>query len=380
MLGIFINLNICATAYADDNIQDKIEEEINKGIEDLILEDFEKYFKEINKNNNNIISEDLTALIKGIIKGDKNIDFNDVIKLILNAFALSLKDILPQMVIIVILSVLFSILKNLTAGFSKESTSKIVYFVVYGLIVTTLISLITGAIVLSKNTIISINKFIDIIFPVLLTLVAALGGVTTVAIYQPLAVVFTTFIIKIILNVVFPMFLATIVFTIIGNLTTNVKLENITKTIKSASEWILGIMFGLFITYITAQGIVGASIDNVSISSIKFALSSYVPILGGYLSDGFDVVLASCIVIKNAVGLISIIILVMTILIPIIKIAILSLLLKLCSGILQPIDDNTNKLLYGTSKNLNILISAMIGLAFMLFIVIMLIICSFSGL
>ena len=137
----------------------------------------------------------------------------------------------------------------------------------------------------------------------------------------------------------------------------------------------------MFVGFITLEGITGATFDTVTVKSTKFALSSYVPILGGYLSDGFDLVMASCVLIKNAVGLTAIILLFFIAIVPVLKILVLSLSLRLASAIIEPISDNKiSDLLFSVSKNLILLVVVLLGFAFVVFIVIMLIIytCNFG--
>jgi hypothetical protein len=54
----------------------------------------------------------------------------------------------------------------------------------------------------------------------------------------------------------------------------------------------------------TVQGITSASIDGISIRATKYAISNSIPIVGGFLRDGFDIVIAGSVLIKNAVGII----------------------------------------------------------------------------
>jgi stage III sporulation protein AE len=175
--------------------------------------------------------------------------------------------------------------------------------------------------------------------------------------------------------VIFPLFYATLVFGLISEMTDNVKLVKFTKTSKSAANWILGIMFSIFITFTTAQGITGASFDSLATRGAKYALSSYVPVIGNYLKEGFDLVLASCIVIKNALGLSAIIVLVYLAIIPIIKILTLIFTFKILSAIMEPISDKKfANMLYSTSNALTVLVTIVICITFTLLIMFMLII------
>ena len=116
-------------------------------------------------------------------------------------------------------------------------------------------------------------------------------------------------------------------FAIAGSLSKNIKLDKMTKSVKSVGEFVLGLIFSLFTTFVTLEGITGSVIDGISVKSAKFAIGSYVPVLGGYLSEGFDLVLASCVLIKNALGFTGIIVMLLIIIAPIIKIAVFSIVL-----------------------------------------------------
>lgn len=363
---------------AQDDVEEKLEDEIKKGLDDLVTGEVESFFDSISKDGKGALAATFKETVKKIVNGEP-IDTAFFINLIWEAFKASIFPVTASLVSIVALSLLYGLSKNLSSGFIKESTGQIIYYAVYGSVIATLCVSVSGAVMSAKAVITSISSLVEIIFPVLLTLMAAMGGTATAAVYQPVTLVFTSVIIKVINYAVMPMFFATVVFTIIGNLTSNIKLEKLTKAIQSVAKWTLGIMFGAIISLVTAQGIVGASVDTVSVKSAKFALSSYVPILGGYLSEGFDIVLAGTVLLKNAVGLAAVIILFVIVLAPVAKILMLSLMMKVAAGIVEPISDSRiSNLLYSTSKNLGILISVVLGLSFLVFMLLMLMIYTFN--
>jgi stage III sporulation protein AE len=282
---------------------------------------------------------------------------------------------LPLVITLLAIGLLYGLGSNLSSGFLKKSTTDIIYYVCLGAIVIVLITSVNGIIADFRRTIDLLSKFNDIVFPILLTLVTALGGVSAAGVYQPAIAAIGAIIIKIVTATVMPLFLACIVFCIIGSLSNNIKLDKLTNTTKSTAEWILGIMFSLFIAFISVEGIAGSAFDSVTIRSAKFALSGYLPIIGGQISDGFDLVVASLILLKNSFGLISIIILLSIVLAPAIKIILFSLLLKATAAVLEPVaDKRVSDLLFNTAKCFNLLLVIIIGLAFIIFIMLMLII------
>ena len=90
---------------------------------------------------------------------------------------------------------------------------------------------------------------------------------------------------------------------VVGKLSSNVKLEKFSKFFSSLFKSIIGVVFTIFIAFLTIHGLTSTSIDKLSIKTAKYALKSYIPILGSYLSAGVGFILLSTSIIKNAVGM-----------------------------------------------------------------------------
>jgi len=83
--------------------------------------------------------------------------------------------------------------------------------------------------------------------------------------------------------------------------------------------------------------------------------------------------------IKNSLGIVSLLMILSVIALPTIKIAVLGLGLKLASGIIEPIcDSNFSKMLHGVSTNLTLLIVSLVGVGFMFLLTVMLVIYTFN--
>ena len=133
----------------------------------------------------------------------------------------------------------------------------------------------------------------------------------------------------------------------------------------------------LFFTFLTIKGITAGSFDGVSIQTAKYAIKSYIPLVGGYLSDGFNIIMSSSILIKNSLGVAGLLLLFATVIIPIIKIAIFSLGLKLTSAIIEPLSDSrTSNFVYTISKCMGYLVATILCVAFMYLVTVGLIIIS----
>lgn len=375
--SFFSSLPAHAETGAQKNVKDEMNEEVEKSLTELISEELEAYFEALETSSNYNFGKSLKDFVGGIISGKNALTADTILGLIGDAVRANFLSVLSSLAAIVALSVLYGVAKHMNSGFMRESTSQIIYFAVYGAIVATLAAIVGNAVAITRNVLGAVSGLVDVTMPVFITLMTALGGASGTAVYQPVTMIVSSVIIKIIEIAVMPLFFSAVVFGMISNLSGNVKLEKITKTFRSIANWMLGIMFSVVGALLSVQGIVGASIDNVSIRSAKFALSSYVPILGGYLSDGFDIVLAAGVLIKNAFGLAGILMLAAAVLGPVIKILVISMSLRLAAGIIEPVaDEKISGLLYTTGKSLTVLISIILGLFFLIFVIFMLIITS----
>ena len=223
----------------------------------------------------------------------------------------------------------------------------------------------------------SLKRQADMFFPLLLTLMTAIGAGSSVNVYRPAVLIFASGIVNLITVIAVPLFLISLIFTAVGNLSSAVKLKEMSSFFSTVSKWILNTAFFLFMGFLSIQGITASVYDGISIRTTKFALSKYVPVIGGYLSEGFNLIIAGSVLIKNSLGLTAVILLLLTILPHVIQIALLSLTLRLTAAIAEPLGNNEiSGVISGFGKNLNLLISMILGVGFLYFVFIMLIIAT----
>ena len=372
-------------AFADSKIDGKnknAEEELSKLIEELLsrldIKPLDSFVKSLDGEAGQFLSIDgLKDALKLLIDGKGDNFFERLFNMLGGVVGKYFLSFLPSFLTILIICVLKSMLSGLTADFLDNSTTEVVHIVLYAGIITILMTGVVKVLTVVTGTISAISAFAEATFPVLMTLLSAVGGVTTVATYSPMLALLSNGIIALVSKIIVPAFIAVVVFSVVGNLSKTVKLDKLTHLVKTVSTWIIGVVFGLFATFLTAQGIAGGVVDKFGFNVAKFAFSSYVPILGGYLSDGFDLISASVVIVKNAFGYFAVVTLVATIVFPLLKILAFSLTLRFVAAIVEPIgDERVAKLLHSLAENMNLLITALAGLGFLFFILLMLMIGS----
>ena len=229
----------------------------------------------------------------------------------------------------------------------------------------------------AKNTIQNITILGEIMSPVILTLMVASGGTVSASVYKPAVLFLTNGIMNIILDVVFPLIGITIIFSVADSFNKSVKLAKFSATATSVIKWIIGLSFTIYGLFLSVQGITSASFDGISIKAAKYAVSNSVPIVGGYLRDGFDLIVAGSVLIKNVVGISGVFALFFVVIVPVLHIAVTSVLLKFTAAFTGALSDNgTSDLCANFSKGITYISAAVLSVGFMLFVTILLMILS----
>ena len=364
-------------AYAGDKTKDEVQADLSKAVQEVLerlnLDALQNLIDSLGSEEQNFLSVQNVKDTISVLTSGNGYFFERLFSVLGITFGRYFFGFLPSFITIIVICILKSMLSGMTASFLDNSTTEVVHIVCYAGVITVLTSGVIGIIKTVVSTINAMSKFAEAVFPVILTLLSSVGGATSVATYSPMLAVLSGGIIKIIVNLIVPAFIATIVFSVVGNLSKTVKLDKLTGFIKTASTWLISVVFGLFATFLTVQGIAGGVVDKFGFNVAKFALSGYVPILGGYLSDGFDLISASIVIVKNAFGYFASMVLVGIVVFPLLKVMAFSLTLRFVSAIVEPIgDERVAKLLHSLAANINLLITALAGVGFLFFIMTML--------
>lgn len=371
VLILFLIISISPTAFASD-AENSLNNAIDEQLGVLDTDDFDKFLKEL---DNDYVGDRLKNYINQIVNGESVFDVMEFVNLACGGLLDGLLSSIPMCASIILICVLSSTLTRFSSKFAQNSTQKIIRFVTVCVVLVIMVSATLNYSNEVLDTVKTLRNFTNVIFPILVTLLTVVGGTSVVGVFSPFVAIFSTLILNGIEGIIFPIFFACLALSVVGNVTDSVKLDRLRGFLSSTGKWILGLVFGLFTTFLSGQALVSSAIDGVSIKATKFALSSYVPILGGYLSDGFDFVMAGSVLIKNAVGLTGIVVLAVIILIPLLKLVVFSLILKLTSGITESLgDSNIAKMIGSVSSSLNILSAVLLGVGFVFFFILLLLI------
>ena len=355
-----------------------LEDEIKTQLVNLSSDEIDEVLKNLGERENSLFTnEGFWSKLQKLINGKESYNFVDIISVIASLFLDNLSGIIPILALICAVAIVSSLLLKLRGKALNKPLGDIIHFCTFAVIVVAVLSAVLQLVKLTSTTLDMLKKQMEICFPILLTLMASLGAGSSVAIYQPLIAILCGAIMQLFTSVLLPIFSLCIIFGVIGNLTSSVKLTKFTKFLESSFKYIIGFAFTIFSGFIAISGIVAGSYDGISIRATKFAVKSYIPIVGGYLSDGFSIIMASSVLIKNAIGYSGLIIMFLTIISPVLKIILFKLGLSLVAGIIESVaDDRVTNFISNTAKSLSMLTSIILAFSFAYLICVGLIMCS----
>lgn len=345
--------------YADneETIQEQQEE---FGIQDF-LKNSEQYMGEFFEEVD--IGEVLNDAIQGEV--DNSTFAKKVLSLLGSEFITSIKAIGSILAIIVI----HSILKAISEGLENESISKLIYYAQYILIITIIMASFSDIVTMVQNTTSNLVAFMNMLVPLLITLMMYTGSITTSGVIEPIILFMINFIGNMIQDILLPLLMIFIALVILSKLSDQVKIDKLAKLLNSGVVWFLGIVLTIFVGVVSLEGTMSSSVDGITAKTTKAVVSSAIPVVGKILGDAVDTVLGCGIILKNAVGLVGVIIIIGICIVPIIKLGMLTLAYKLLAGITQPIaDEKITGLLEQIGDIFKIFLAILSSISFMIII------------
>lgn len=210
---------------------------------------------------------DLNDLLSTAISG--NIDNVKLIRLFVSLFG---KESLNSSIVIgsvIVIVVIHGILKSIGDSLENKSTSQVAYFVQYILIVSLIMTSFAEIIEIVKQSIQNLVAFINLLIPILITLMITTGSITSAGTIQPILLFMVTIIGNFIVNVVIPIVLVSTALGIISQISDKVQIDKLAKFFKSSTIWVLGVMLTLFVGITSLEGSLSSSIDRCNSQNNK---------------------------------------------------------------------------------------------------------------
>lgn len=333
--------------------------------EDIDVDDFlssaKEYASEVFPE---IKTEDvLEKIINGSLFEDENL-----VQKILGIFTKEIKTSLSLVLKIISVSILCSLLKNIQSH-NESSVGEVAFYICYLFVVTLVINSYVEIATLCSDTMTKLNDFMNILTPLILSLLVANGSIASVTIMQPVLILMTSLTNTLITKIILPIIFISMVINIIGNISENIDVSKLPSILQKTSVWTVNFILGIFIGILSLEGTLAANVDGLTAKTAKTVVSTVIPVVGKALSDATDSIIGAASITKNALGIVGVIAIVGIVCVPIIKALVMMFIYNISAALVEPLVDKRMSKCIADAGNAIKIIFALMSTVSILFII-----------
>lgn len=277
--------------------------------------------------------------VENAVTGSLSLNPIDIINMLSDDLLGEIRECADDVMILFIIAAISGVITTISSSFGNKSTSEASFFACFTLMSAAAVKCFSVAMQYGTEVITAMTDFITKLSPLLMLMLAANGKAVSAATFQPVmsgAVYVVSIVIE---KCLVPLIAFSSVLAVAGNISDKVQLSGFCKVVKSISKWLMAAIITIFTGISAIYGFSSPALDAVSGKAVKFAVGSLVPVVGTFLSDTLETVVSGTRLMKNAVGTSGIIVMCVICIIPILKIGVIQLMLKLTSAIAEPLTD-----------------------------------------
>ena len=265
--------------------------------EDVSLDSYSDY---ISEKLDSAIDSDTSDLMRehGAEEGLDGVDPEGIITLFLEELKGSLTE--PIVVLGRLAAVL--ILSALMASFAGESCPRGFAVISVLACITMIYRSVYGAFVLVSGYLDRLSEFMLAYIPIYASVTAASGRFTAGGSYYASALSVCELIAFVSRSVIMPFLSVFMALSFTAAIDPDLHFSNAAESVKNAVRLILTALMTLYTGLMSVKSIAGAAADNAASRAVKFGASSFIPIIGGSVSEAYSSVYAGIGVIRSAVG------------------------------------------------------------------------------
>jgi len=342
------------------------------GVNDQQLQSLYEYLNNMKTEYDILKDVDVKDYVNSYMKtGDDNITFQKVLKALITYSMKEVAASMKFMAILIIIAVVCALLTNLESAFSNDNVTNIAFFACYAILIIIMAKSFYVGVEIAKVAITKMSDFMMALMPVLLMLLASVGGIAEAVVVDPIIIGTITISAKIYMGILIPIICMSFVLQFVNNISSDYKINKLTKLFNQVALWGQGIIMTLFIGIITIRGISSKTIDLVTVKTSKYMVDNFVPVVGKSLSDAVSTVAGYSLLLKNALSSLGLILIIVIIAFPVIKILMMALMYKLTAALIEPISDSRLvNCISAAGDSLILIMSSLISVSVMFFILI----------
>lgn len=277
----------------------------------------------------------LSQLMQGKLEASPSDLLSWLLRWLLGEVCRSLK----LMVTVLAAAVLCSYLTGLYEGFGKTGVTQAAYYVCYIVIAGVAAAAFYDAADCVSSAIESIALFMKMVVPIVITTLVASGAMISASVFEPALLGMIAAAVTVIRTLLIPLVMIATALNLVNGISDQFKIDRLIKLINQCIKWGLSIMLTIFVSTAAIQSIASAGADGLTVKLTKFATANLIPVVGGIMAESVETVMNCSVLIKNSVGVLGILCLVVIALSPLCKTAAVLLIFRLTAAAAEPVSD-----------------------------------------
>ena len=241
---------------------------------------------------------------------------------------------------LLLLAMALAILQNLQHAFESDTVGQLAFGICFLVIMGIVIHSFQVTFKIAQAALSEMVNFMYAITPLIFSLIAAGGGVTTATIVHPLLISSVGLVSGTVSNIIFPLIMVAGLLGMVNYLAEGFQVMKLAHIFKSAAIGMIGLVMALFIGFITIQGFAASVADSMALRTAKYVSNTFLPVVGGALSDTMEMAASCSMVLKSGLGIYGLGLIVLITVFPLAKILSLAAIYHLTAAIIQPLGNN----------------------------------------
>ncbi|MED1863517.1 stage III sporulation protein AE [Fictibacillus nanhaiensis] len=310
---------------------------VDQQVSSMQLDEIKQFWDSITHEYGGFLPESQKGTLLEFIKGEKEFSIKGymtgLLKFMFHELAVHGK-LLGTLILLTVFSMLLQSIQN---AFDRSAISKVAYGIIYMVLIILALNSFHVAITYATEAIDNMLSFMIALIPLLLALMATVGSIASVAFFHPVILFLVNTSGLLIKNFVLPLLFLSALLSIVSTMSEHHKVTQLAKLLRNISMGALAFFFTVFLGVMSVQGATAAVADGITIKTAKFITGNFIPVVGRMFTDATDTVMSASILLKNSVGIIGALLLLLLAIFPAIKVLILAFIYSMAAALLQPL-------------------------------------------
>lgn len=314
---------------------DGVPEEAEAVMDELEFEDIEDMMSEIFPGERIGFRDILEIFMTG--------DFSRGIQVLGKGITEKIFSILAEnkeaMLHILVIALIAAVFANFSHVFAAGQAADMGFFVLYLLLITLLLQTFEIMIDSVTSSLQLLTEFMKVLCPVYLMASAVVTGSGTSVVFYNLLLFLIYLVQNIVCCFVIPLIHVYLMIRLMNEISPEPYLDRFADLAGTVIAWILKTMLVGIVGINLIQGLISPALDQVKRSGLQKGLEA-IPGIGNTIGGVTEIVLSAVTLIRNGIGVAGAVVCVAICLVPLIQIAVMTLLYKLASALLEPVSDD----------------------------------------